>query len=145
MADHVTAELDKELGVAQALVASAALDGPDLAAFRTEARRLAEARPLWETVDLFDHAGKLVLDLLRSPGDPLRPARDPDSIRVVIQSGEAVVGSIGPAIEDSGDRTIPLRVPVLRDGELRFVLSIELRPSSVSGVHAPSLSASADL
>jgi len=133
VADHVAAELDQELDIAEALVASSALDGPDLGAFRTEAQRTAKARPLWEVVTLFDRAGAIVADLLRSPGEARGPPQDPENLREAIRSREPVVGSFGAAAEKMpGGRTIPLRVPVLRDDELRFVFSVGLRPSSIA-------------
>lgn len=132
VADHVASDLEQELGIAQALVSSAALDAPDLEAFHGEARRLAETRPLWETVSLFDADGEQVLNILRSMGDPLGSPRDPGSLEDALRRSEPVIGSIGDEAQASGERTIPIRIPVLRDDALRFVLSVGLLPASIA-------------
>jgi hypothetical protein len=50
VATRVTSELGTQIELAETLAASAALDQPDLQMFYREAKRLKDARPLWETI-----------------------------------------------------------------------------------------------
>ena len=45
-----------------------------------------------------------------------------------------MIGGIGPAGPVSGKRLVALRVPVIRDGQLRYVLSVRLATNAVSSI-----------
>jgi two-component system, NarL family, sensor histidine kinase UhpB len=132
VAERVTSELSSQLEVLETLAASAALDQPDLQTFYREAERLKAARPLWETVELADPAGMQVLNLLRPLGARLGPTVDRDSFERVLRTRRSAIGGIGPVGPLSGKRLVYLRAPVIRDGELRYVLAAALAPDAVS-------------
>lgn len=134
VAEQVTAELLKELEVAEALATSLFLDEPDLPAFHEQAQRLTAARPLWETVSLAVPDRTQILNILQPLGEPASPIPDEGSFERVLGEKRAVIGGIGPASPVSGKRLVPIRVPVVRGGELRYVLSVGLVPSGISTI-----------
>ena len=134
VAERVVAELATQLQVIDALGGSATLDELNLAAFYGEARRLTDTRPLWETMELVEPSGKQVLNLLRPVGDILGPTADRESFDEVVRTRRPVIGGIGPVGLVSGRRLVALRVPVVRNGELRYVLSVLVAPSGVSSI-----------
>jgi hypothetical protein len=56
------------------------------------------------------------------------------SFDAVVRTKRPVVGGIGPVGRISGKRLVALRVPVVRDGTLRHVLSVGLAPNAVSSI-----------
>ena len=144
VAERVAAKLNAEVQVLEALAASttldastldaSTLDGPDLPAFYREAERIKALRPLWHTVELAAPSGTQLVNLLRPMGDPLAATADRDSFDKVVQTRETVVGGIGPIGPISGRRLVTLRIPVMRDGELRYTLSIGIAPDEISAV-----------
>ncbi|MDQ4136243.1 MAG: histidine kinase, partial [Pseudomonadota bacterium] len=134
VAEQVTAELLKELEVAEALAGSLFLDRPDLPAFYEQAQRLTAARPLWETVSLAAPDRSQVLNILQPLGEPGSAIPDEGSFERVLQEKRAVIGGIGPVGRISGKRLVPIRVPVVRGGELRYILTVGLIPSGISTI-----------
>ena len=134
VAERVASDIAAQVAVLEAEAASATLDKPDLAAFYAEAERLKEGRPLWETVELADPDGRQVVNLLRSLNDELGPTADRGSFDAVVRTRRPVVGGIGPVGPVSGKRLVALRVPVVRDGQLRYVLSVGLDNDAVSSI-----------
>lgn len=134
VAERVEAELATQIEVAGALAASTALDRPDLASFYVEAQRLRAARPLWHTIELTDPSGAQIVNLLRPAGDTLGPTVDRESFDRVVRTKEPAIGGIGPVGPISRLRLVALRVPVIRDGEVRYVLSVALAPAGISSI-----------
>ncbi|OCK55007.1 two-component sensor histidine kinase [Bradyrhizobium sp. LMTR 3] len=134
VATRVTSELGTQIEVAETLAASAALDQPDLQMFYREAKRLKDARPLWETIELVDTEGRQVLNLLRPMGAELGATADRENFNKVLQTHKAAIGGIGPLGPISGKRLIALRAPVERDGSINFVLTVALVPDAVSQI-----------
>lgn len=132
--ERITDEMAAEIQVAETLAASSTLDGPDLAAFYAEARRVVALHPLWHTLELDDPAGEQVVNLLRPLGDALGPTADRATFEAVLGDHRPAIGGIGPTGPVSGQRLVALRVPVLRDGVLRQVLTLALAPDAVSAI-----------
>ncbi|WP_245516606.1 ATP-binding protein [Methylobacterium segetis] len=134
VADRVSADLAAQVQILDVLAASPALDSPSLEPFHEEAQRLKASRPLWETVELADASGNQIVNLLRPLGTVLGPTADRDSFDEVLRLRRAVVGGIGPVGTLSGKRLVALRVPVIRDGQLRYVLTVALATNAVSSI-----------
>ncbi|SEP48021.1 Histidine kinase-, DNA gyrase B-, and HSP90-like ATPase [Methylobacterium sp. ap11] len=134
VAERVAFDIATQVAVLRAEAASASLDRPDLAAFYAEAERLRQEHPLWETVELAGPDGAQVVNLLRSLDDELGPTADRVSFDAVVRTKRPVVGGIGPVGRISGKRLVALRVPVVRDGTLRHVLSVGLATNAVSSI-----------
>ncbi|MGC5781171.1 ATP-binding protein [Methylobacterium sp. NFXW15] len=134
VAERVASDIASQIAVLQAEAASATLDKPDLAAFYAEADRLRQAHPLWATVELADPDGAQVVNLLRSLDEELGPTADRKSFDAVVRTQRPVIGGIGPVGPISGKRLVALRVPVIREGKLRYVLSVRLATNAVSSI-----------
>jgi two-component system sensor histidine kinase UhpB len=132
--EQVSSELTKELDVAKVLAGSVQLDRPDLATFYEEARRLTAARPLWKTVSLVDSSNAQLLNVLRPYGDELPPAANDGSLEQALREHQPAIGGIGPVGSLSGRRLVYLRVPVMRSGTLRYILSVGLVPAGIGSI-----------
>ena len=134
VATRITSELGTQIELAEALATSASLDQPDLLMFYREAKRLKDAHPLWETIELVDTEGRQVLNLLRPMGSELGATADRENFQKVLQTHKAAIGGIGPIGPISGKRLIALRAPVEREGTVKFVLTVALVPDAVSQI-----------
>jgi two-component system sensor histidine kinase UhpB len=131
---RLSSELALQVQIAETLAASATLDKPDLGSFYTEALRVKQARPLWETIELVDPNGNQVLNLLRPIGADLGATADRENFEKILRTRKAAIGGIGPRGPISGKRLVALRAPVERDGTLKFVLTVALVPDAVSQI-----------
>jgi two-component system sensor histidine kinase UhpB len=131
---RVSSELATQIEVAATLASSASLDQPDLSMFYREAKRLKDARPLWENIELVDPDGSQVLNLLRPMGSELGATADRDNFEKVMATKKAAIGGIGPLGPISGKRLIALRAPAERNGEVTFIVTIALVPDAVSQI-----------
>jgi signal transduction histidine kinase len=132
---QVVEAVDREIGanlrVLEALATSAQLDGPDLRAFHAEARRVLASQPGWLTVVLADLEGRQLLSARQPFERPALEVVDRPSYDELVRTGRPVVGGISPPAPRTGTRAIALRVPVTRDGRLRYVLTAPLRPEGI--------------
>jgi signal transduction histidine kinase len=138
----VDGEVKTSLAVLQTLAGAPFLDRGDLAHFHETCARTMRARPDAYVV-LFDTTGKVLLNSSRPYGEALpnpltatRPAgADPrypdvalgggDPVKRVLESGAPVVSDVFISLVTSGPR-ISLDVPVVRAGELRYVLEMSI-------------------
>ena len=129
--DLVGREITADLRVLEALATSASLDGPDLARFHDEARRVLASQPDWLTVILLDLGGWQLLSARQPLARMPTKVIEPQSFEEVLRTGRPMAGHLSEPSPVSGLRAVPLRVPVRRDGELRHVLTAPMRPDSI--------------
>ena len=72
--------------------------------------------------------------MLRPLGAPLGPVTDTESFNAVLRTRKPVLGGLGPYQAAIGKQLVSLRVPVIRDGELRYVLTIGLLPDQIGTI-----------
>ncbi|WP_188914982.1 hybrid sensor histidine kinase/response regulator [Salinarimonas ramus] len=125
MAD-VERELDSYLEVLSILSQSPLFDGdaPDLERFRILATRIGAAWPIIDRIILSDRNERQVFNSFVEPGTPLPPVVDLEGHRRIMETGRAEIGDLtgpGPFSADGLPRAT-LRVPVVREGETRYVL-----------------------
>ncbi|MEX2220749.1 MAG: ATP-binding protein [Candidatus Rokuibacteriota bacterium] len=131
----ITVDRDLQDGVhtLQAIAASRSLDTPDLTVAREEMRQVAATQREWLAITLDTPDGRRVLDTARTLGEPLGgdPAGDPgrDSVRRVLETGRAVVEPAGV-----GADSFAVRVPVARDGRVRYVLGAIISGAGVGEI-----------
>ncbi len=128
----VDGELGRTSAVLTVLGNSLYLDEGELARFWERARRAQDAQDDWAAVILFDANGKELVNTMHAYGAPLPEAVDAESLREVVKARTAVVGSLskGPR----GKWGIPVRVPILRADEVRYVLTAVLEPKAILDV-----------
>jgi signal transduction histidine kinase len=121
LALDVEREMSGTIRTLSALAGSESLELGHLASFHAEARRAAATQPSWLTVLLLDPDGRQLVNTRVPWGESLPAAHEPESLRRVVETRAPVVGDLarGP----KGNWAFPVRVPVLRDGEVRYVLT----------------------
>lgn len=134
VAHRIEGEIAREVQVAETLASSVALDEGNLRDFYLEASRIVAARPLWETAALTKPDQEQVLNVLRPLGTPLGPVTDTDSFNALLRTRKPTLGGLGPYQAAIGKQLVSLRVPVVRDGELRYVLTIGLLPDQIGTI-----------
>ena len=128
----VDAELNGHITALRALAALPSLDRGDLPRFYDQARAALGAQSAWVNVILLSRDGRQLVNAALPWGTKLldKPAQ-PESLRPVVEQKRPAVGQLiprGPYLDRSG---IPVRVPVLRNGEVAYVLTGVLKPRAV--------------
>ena len=129
LATAVDAELRSSISVLEALATSFTLDGTDLARFEERAQRVLATQPNWSAVFLADPSGKRLIDTRYPYGSPLLPILERPSFERVVRTRVSTVGNL--ATGPQGELLFPVRVPVLRNGELLYVLTALVRPEDI--------------
>jgi signal transduction histidine kinase len=129
IASAVDLELFNSVEALKILALSERLSAGDLRRFHAEVRTSVVARTDWDAIILVDPAGKRLLNTRVPYGEPL-----PGGIEVIEkESFDAVVATRKPsigviALGPAGKPRFPVRVPVERGGELRYVLTAVVKP-----------------
>ena len=131
-AERISLELNAQIDLSEALAASTALDRGDFAAFRTEAERLTALHPLWQGIAMTTAAGKPLFSSTGPAEARLGKASDRGSFEQVLKTGRPSVGGLSPA--GLGPPAATLRVPVMRDGALRYILSLAVAPDAIGKI-----------
>jgi signal transduction histidine kinase/CheY-like chemotaxis protein len=133
----LSAAVDSELlGVvtaAQAMSQSAAFDEKRFDRLYELARRVRDDHPAWHTVTLTTAAGEPIFNLRRPFGDRLPRSAAEETMDELRSTGTPVIGDLFVG-NVSGVPLFPVRVPVTRDAELRYILSIGVRPEALLAI-----------
>ncbi len=130
----VDSELEASISTLNALATLPALDDGDLATFRDRAQRILATQPQWVNVNLARSDGQQVMNLQVPAGAPLPNIGDLDgSFARLRRTGKPVVSdlAVGPVLKRW---SFAVRVPVVRNGELRYVLSGGVKADSIAAV-----------
>ena len=128
------AQLKTDIEALKTLGASEHLDDGNYRAFYALAERVKAQHPHWETVLLTDATGRHVLNLRTPYGTPLPVTPgDRDTFLRVMHSGQPLVTDlfVGPV---SNALVVGIRVPVMRGGQPRYLMSAGLTPRSFGRV-----------
>ncbi|MFL5343611.1 MAG: ATP-binding protein [Hyalangium sp.] len=138
-AQMMTLTFDREISASirtlQALAESASLDTGELEHFRAEAERVWKSQPSWLTVILLTPEGQQLVNLRRPREAPQVRVTEPESLRRTVETLQPIVGDFtrSPA---TGEWAFPIRVPVLRDGQLRYVLTAVIPAEALADIVA---------
>ena len=127
-------ELQGSISTLAALATASELDAGDLAAFRDRAQRVLDAKPDWQNVNLALPDGQQVMNLQVAPGAPLpNIGRLDGSFERLNATGRPVISdlAVGPVLKRW---SFAVRVPVVREGRIRYVLSGGVRADSIRKV-----------
>jgi signal transduction histidine kinase/ActR/RegA family two-component response regulator len=133
LASVVDREMSGTFRALSALGQSERLDRGDLAAFHEEARRVLATQPTWLAVLLFAPDGSELLDSSRPPGSQLLGASEPASLERALRTRQPVVGDLARG-RLTGKLAFPIRIPVVRGGELRYVLTAVIAPEAIGSL-----------
>jgi signal transduction histidine kinase len=132
VASAVDAELRTSAEVLETLAITPTLDTDDFEGFRERAVRILAMHPRWAAIILADPSGARLVDTRYPSATRLPPTVERESFATVVTSHAAVVGDL--ARTGNGELLFPVRVPVMRDGKLRYVLSAAVRPEAIREV-----------
>lgn len=123
----VDAELRGHMRTIQAFATSPSLDKGDIRAVYDESKRVLVSQPAWLNVGLQSATGAQLFNAVLPFGSTQPPQVDQDSLERTLERGTPQIGNvaIGPAIDRAATR---VRVPVLADGKVRYVVSVPLKP-----------------
>ena len=141
LATAVDAELKSTISVLETLGVSEDLALSRLARFHHLAQRVAQQRD-WRNILLADASGRIVLSSNAARGEGFRREPvDPASMQRAIGSRTPTIGQVVEGPRQSGS-AFAVRVPVLRDGQLAYVLSAVVNNGQILNVltrqHIPS-------
>ena len=134
VANAVDAELQSAISVLGALAAMPILDSDDLPGFLERASRVTNSRADWAAIVLVDKTGAPLVDTRVPVGDAVAPDGDRASFDRVLQTQAPAVGSL--ILDPQGNWFFTVRAPVMRDRQLKYVVSALVTPESVHGVLA---------
>jgi signal transduction histidine kinase/CheY-like chemotaxis protein len=137
----VDSELMGTMRALQGLSASDRLSHNELPEFYAQAQRLLPLQPTWFAISLSSPDGRQILNTARPLGDALPFVTDVDSFKRTVIAKSQTVGNLrkGNVTDTLG---FPVRVPVIRDGRVTYVLSAWITSRKFADVlrRGPSLS-----
>jgi signal transduction histidine kinase/ActR/RegA family two-component response regulator len=136
-ARNLTQDVEREVSITtrtlQALAASEQLDEDDLKAFYKEAQRTVQTQPTWLSVILLTPNKRQIFNTSRPFGSVLPLANEPESVQSVVETGQPTVGYL--AISRLRQQwAFPVRVPVIRNGKLRYVLTALITSEALTSI-----------
>ncbi len=128
----VDGEVGDAINALRALSVTPGLDSDDLHAFYTLGKKVLASQPSWNNLLVHDTQGRQLLNASLPWGstllsNPIAPA----SIAQAVSSGRPAVGNLAVAPLLQNRLGIPVRVPVMRDGKVIYVLTAVLEPAAV--------------
>jgi signal transduction histidine kinase/ActR/RegA family two-component response regulator len=129
----VDAELQGTIRALQGLAESDRLVNPQLAEFRQQAERVMATQPTWAAVSLTSLDRRQIVNTGRPIGEALPQITDLDSFDRAVRTRAPAIGTlhVGKITQQRG---FLVRVPVLRDGGVVFVLSAWITSERFSAV-----------
>ena len=130
----VDSELEASMSILNALATLPAFDRGDLDNVRERAQRILATQPQWTNINLALPDGQQVMNLQVPPGAPLPNIGEMDgSFARLRATGRPVVSdlAVGPVLKRW---SFAVRVPVVREGRIKYVLSGGVRAESVAAV-----------
>ncbi|MGP1385547.1 MAG: sensor histidine kinase [Thainema sp.] len=133
LSSTVERELSSTTHTLQALAASEQLYQGNLKGFYDEVRRVTQTEPTWLTVILISPDGQQLMNSRQPLGKPLPSVNEPASLQRLIETRQPTVGDL--ALGQIGQNlAFPVRVPVVHEGELQYVLTAAIAPQALADV-----------
>ncbi|QSQ20051.1 response regulator [Pyxidicoccus parkwayensis] len=136
LAESFDSEIAGSLRALEAIAASTRLDSGDLQGFWTQGTRVMKTQHGWLALILLTPDGVPLLNTGFPPGSPLPPVAEPESFARVRETLRPMVGNLAVGKGPSHALALPLRVPVVRDGSLRYVLTAVISTDALGDVVA---------
>jgi len=134
LATAVEAELGRSISVMEAVVTSPTLDSGDLPEFYRRVTRVVATQPHWRAIVLVDPDGTPRLHTGFSVGAAIPPLAERASLATVRATVRPVIGDlarVGAGEAEGAPLDFSVRVPVVRDGVLRFVAIALVDPTAI--------------
>ncbi|MGE3956976.1 MAG: ATP-binding protein [Vicinamibacterales bacterium] len=126
------AEMAATIRTLESVAASPFLDRNDLSGFEDELRRLTPTQPWLDARLIGLSPVRLLINTGRSPGVPPGDVVDPGSIEAAVASRRPTVAPVRRS--PLGLLGFAVRVPVVREGQVRYLLTAVVTPTAVADV-----------
>jgi two-component system, NarL family, sensor histidine kinase UhpB len=129
----VDSELRSHILTIEALATSRSVEKGDLRTLYEECRRVMASQPAWLNISLQSRTGAQIFNAILPYGSPAAPQVDQDSLERALERRTPQIGNVavGPAIDRAATR---VRVPIVTDGKVRYVISVPLKPQLFEGL-----------
>lgn len=134
LASMVERELSSTTRILQALASAEQLSQDNLEAFQGEATRVAQTQSSWLTVILLSPEGQQIVNTRQPWGRPLPRAREPESLQRAVETQQPTVGNLSASRLSPDVLGFPVRVPVVRNGNLRYILTAVIDQKALAEV-----------
>jgi signal transduction histidine kinase len=114
---------DATIDALRGLATSPTLDRDDLQAFYLEARRIQSAQTDWDAVTLLSSDNQQLISTRLPWGTPSTQVFETDSLKQLAATQQPVIGLIRNAPGGGPEHLFAIRVPVIRDGALKYAVS----------------------
>jgi signal transduction histidine kinase/ActR/RegA family two-component response regulator len=128
----VEVTLNRSFAVLSAMAQSPLLDTDNLDAYNDLLNRTLPLMPGWRSLLIATPDGHVVKRVSPHEGTAPTGPTEPSSFASMLENPRPIVGQLGKG--PSGTWAIPLRIPVVRDGTLKYVLTAPLMTSSIEEV-----------
>jgi PAS domain S-box-containing protein len=129
----VDAELGSSITALEALATWYHLDSNDLWSFHEDATRVLRSQPSWITITLADPSGRQLVNLNKPYGTALPRLGESRSFARVLQNARPAVGQLSSS-PFPDQQAFTVRVPVIRDGVVKYVLTAIVDPNSINAL-----------
>jgi signal transduction histidine kinase/CheY-like chemotaxis protein len=133
LAGVVELEVSSTTRTLQALAASEHLARGEFKSFYAEVKRAAQTQPTWLTTILLTPDGRQLVNTKHPFGKPLPLVNEPISLWRVVETQQSTVGDLASS-SLTRNLAFPVRVPVIRDGMLRYVLTAVITPKALASI-----------
>jgi signal transduction histidine kinase len=134
LATAVDAEMERSFAALRVIASSEAFDRGDIPALEGVARRAARSQEGWRFVSMADRDGRHLINTFFKPGEPLPDKqREADSFQRALETAQPVVGAL---VQGRMGWSFPLRLPVMREGRVAYVLTAVVNPAAVQEILA---------
>ena len=128
----IDARLKSSIAIIVSLATSPSLTDDELEVFRDRSARILKSQPDWVTIHLALPSGQQVMNVLRPLGSDLpKQPRDLQSFERVLRTAKPAVGGL---VHDpvTQRHEFVVRVPVVRDGAVKYVITALVKPQSMN-------------
>lgn len=134
LSETVEREISGTVRTLQALASSESLNQGNLKTFHSEAKRIAQTQATWVSVILLSPDGRQLVNT-RQPFDKQLPSViEPESLRHVIKTHQSTVGNLARGKLEPNIVAIPVRIPVMRDNKLQYILTAILTQEALAQI-----------
>ncbi len=135
VANAVDAELRSSISLLEALATTPVLDSDDVPGFLERVRRVTQSKTDWAAIVLADTSGAPLVDTGLPNGFAATDVIDEESFSRVVRSRSPAVGSLTQAPAQKS-WLFAVRAPVMRSGQLKYVVSALVEPEAIHQVLA---------
>jgi signal transduction histidine kinase len=129
LATAVDAELRRSFAALDVLASATSLDRDDVKTFDDRARRTLDRQPQWAAIMLSDADGNTLTHTGYPPGTELPRLVETESFRKALATRQPTVGYL--AFGPRGQALVPLRLPIVRQNDVRYVITATLKPDAI--------------